>query len=212
MNHARWAALAIWLNPALILNGEVLGLGAPLVMLPAVMALLVAHRGAPLAAGIFGGIAAGLSPEGALVLPAIVVAVHSLGPRLGLTRAAAGTALGAGLALSPLAFGGRLGHAADGDARVLFARRSAVELCRQPLVDPELGARCGTGAAGEAARGAASDDRAGGGPQIADDCGRKRSRCSPALLRAAVAAIWRIRACWNTLGTIRLSLHAAPPR
>jgi hypothetical protein len=31
----------------------------------------------------------------------------------------------------------------------------------------------------------------------------------PPLLAAAVAAIWCVRACWNTLGTIRLSLHAA---
>jgi hypothetical protein len=130
VNHARWAALAVWLNPALILNGEAMASGAPLVMLPAVMALLVAHRGAPLAAGIVGGIAAGLSPEGALVLPALAVAVRSLGPRLGLTRVAAGAVLGAGVALSPLALGGRLGSRGDGDARVLSARRPVVGLCR----------------------------------------------------------------------------------
>jgi hypothetical protein len=210
VNHARWAALAVWLNPALILNGEALGSGAPLVMLPAVMALLVAHRGAPLAAGIFGGIAAGLSPDGALVLPAIAVAVHSLGPRLGLTRAAAGTALGAGVALSPLALGGRLDHAVTairefywrGDllsasAANLWWILSWAHDVRHlvPQAKPLVALRVMTEPVAV--------------PKTLTIAGRKIPLPHPPLLAAAVAAMWCLRACWNTLGTIRLSLHAA---
>ena len=210
VNHARWAALAVWLNPALILDGEALGSGAPLVMLPAVMALLVAHRGAPLAAGIFGGIAAGLSPDGALVLPAVAVAVHSLGPRLGLTRAAAGTALGAGIALSPLALGGRLDHAVTamrefylrGDLLSVYAANlwwilSWAHGVRHlvPQAKPLVALRVMTEPVAV--------------PKSLTIAGRKIPLPHLPLLAAAVAAIWCIRACWNTLGTIRLSLHAA---
>ena len=70
VNHARWAALAVWLNPALILNGEALGLGRSTGDAAGGDGAALAHRGAPLAAGVFGGVAAGLSPDGALVLPA----------------------------------------------------------------------------------------------------------------------------------------------
>ena len=210
VNHARWAALAVWLNPALILNGEVLGSGAPLVMLPAVMALLVAHRGAPLAAGIFGGIAAGLSPDGALVLPAVAVAVHSLGPRLGLTRAAAGAVLGAGVALSPLALGGRLDHAATamrdfylrGDLLSNYAANlwwilSWAHGLRHlvPQAKPLVALRVMTEPVAA--------------PKSLTIAGRKIPLLHLPLVAAAVAVIWCIRACWNTLGTIRLSLHAA---
>ena len=210
VNHARWAGLAVWLNPALILNGDALGSGAPLVMLPAVMALLVAHAGAPLAAGIFGGIAAGLSPDGALVLPAIAVAVHSLGPRLGLTRAAAGTVLGAGIALSPLALGGRLGHVVTamrefylrGDLLSVYAANlwwilSWAHDVRHlvPQAKPLVALRVMTEPVAI--------------PKSLTIAGRKIPLPHPPLLAAAVAAMWCLRACWNTLGTIRLSLHAA---
>jgi hypothetical protein len=210
VNHARWAALAIWVNPALILNGEASGSGAPLVMLPAVTALLVAHRGAPLAAGIFGGIAAGLSPDGALVLPAVAVAVHSLGPRLGLTRAAAGAVLGAGVALSPLALGGRLDHAATamrefylrGDLLSAYAANlwwilSWAHGVRHlvPHAKPLVALRVMTEPVAV--------------PKSLTIAGRKIPLLHPPLVAAAAAVIWCIRACWNTLGSIRLSLHAA---
>jgi hypothetical protein len=210
VNHARWAALAVWLNPALILNGEALGSGAPLVMLPAVMALLVAHRGAPLAAGIFGGIAAGLSPDGALVLPAIAVAVHSLGPRLGLTRAAAGTALGAGVALSPLALGGRLDHAVTA-IREFYWRGDLLSASAANLwwiLSWAHGVRhLMPHAKPLAALRAMTEPVAV--PKTLTIASRKIPLPHPPLLAAAVAAMWCLRACWNTLGTIRLSLHAA---
>ena len=46
-------------------------------------------------------------------------------------------------------------------------------------------------------------------PKSLTIAGRKIPLPHPPLLAAAVAVIWCIRACWNTLGSIRLSLHAA---
>ena len=48
----RWAALAYWLNPATILNGEVLGYLDPLMMLPGIAALVLLHVGAAESAGL----------------------------------------------------------------------------------------------------------------------------------------------------------------
>ena len=46
-------------------------------------------------------------------------------------------------------------------------------------------------------------------PKSLTIAGRKIPLLHLPLVAAAVAVIWCIRACWNTLGTIRLSLHAA---
>jgi hypothetical protein len=210
VNHARWAALAIWLNPALILDGEALGSGAPLVMLPAVMALLVAHTGSPLAAGIFGGLAAGLSPAGALVLPGLAVGVRSLGPRLGLTRVAAGAVLGTGVALSPLALGGKLDHAVTA-MREFYQRGdllSAYAVNLWWIVSWAHGVRHLVPRAKPLAALRVTTEPVAV-PRALTIAGRKIPLPHPPLLTAAAAAIWCIRACWNTLGTIRLSLHAA---
>jgi hypothetical protein len=210
VRHARWAALAVWLNPALILSGDVLGSGAPLVMLPAVMALLVVHAGAPLAAGIFGGIAAGLSPEGALVLPALAVAVRSLAPRLGLTRTVAGTIAGMAVALSPLAIGGGLSHVVAalrefyvrGDLLSIYTTNlwwllSWASAVRHLAPQTKLLA---------ALRVTTEPVAVPGSLSIA---GRRIPLPHVPWVAAGMAALWCIRACWKTLGTVRLSLHAA---
>jgi len=210
VNHARWAALAVWLNPALILDGETMASGAALLMLPAVLALLVAHRGAPFAAGIVGGITAGLSPAGALVLPALAVAVRSLGPRFGLTRVAAGAVVGAGVALSPLALGGRLDRVVTA-MREFYLRGDLLSVYvvnlwwilswahgvrhLLPLAKPLAALRVMTEPVAV--------------PKALTIAGRRIPLPHLPLLAAAAAAIWCVRACWNTLGTIRLSLHAA---
>jgi hypothetical protein len=46
-------------------------------------------------------------------------------------------------------------------------------------------------------------------PKSLTIAGRKIALLHPPLVAAAAAVIWCIRACWNTLGSIRLSLHAA---
>lgn len=210
VTHARWAALAIWLNPALILSGEAMGTMKPLVLLAVVLALTVAHRPAPLAAGILGGLAAGLSPEGVLVVPALSVAVRSLGLRLGSMRAVVGLATGAALPLSMLILRGRLDRELTllrdfylrGDLLSIYATNpwwilSWAHGVRHmlPQAKPLAALRVTTDTVPV--------------PKSLVIAGRRIPLLHPPVVAAAIAAIWCLRACWNTLGSIRLSLHAA---
>jgi hypothetical protein len=81
------AALAVWANPATILNAEVLGYLDPLMMLPSVMALACLHLDAPILAGAL--MAAGLltKPQALLVGPAFLVAAWHTGGRRHITIA-----------------------------------------------------------------------------------------------------------------------------
>ena len=105
---AQWAALAFWLNPATILNGEVLGYLDPWMMLPALLALLSAHAGAPLVAGALAAIAALTKPQGVLIGPALLVAVAAAGGWRSAIRAAAGAAAATTIVLLPFAWRGAL--------------------------------------------------------------------------------------------------------
>ena len=71
---ARWVALAWWLNPAVILNGEVLGYLDPLMMLPGVAALILLHVRAAESAGLLLAIAVLTKPQGVLLVPACALA------------------------------------------------------------------------------------------------------------------------------------------
>ena len=104
----RWAALAYWLNPATVINGEVLGYLDPLMMLPAHRRLRAAPPGG---GGVRGAGARAGRPDEA--------SGHPAGPRLrargvayrrmrGLARAAAGRVLGALALLLPFAIAGAL--------------------------------------------------------------------------------------------------------
>jgi hypothetical protein len=93
---ARAATLAVWLNPAIVLNAEILGYLDPLMMLPAVLSLVLAHQGRPTLAGCALAAAALTKPQGALMLPAVLLAVGRLGGGVALGRAVlagAGTTL-----------------------------------------------------------------------------------------------------------------------
>lgn len=70
---AQWAALAFWLNPATILNAEVLGYLDPLVMLPAVAALVLLVEGRTAWAGVAFGAALMTKPQAILVAPALAI-------------------------------------------------------------------------------------------------------------------------------------------
>jgi hypothetical protein len=85
---ARWTAVAYWLNPATVLNGEVLGYLDPLVMLPAVGTFVALHAGRPTAAGLLMAAALLTKPQGTLVAPAVLLAAWHTGR----WRAAAKTA------------------------------------------------------------------------------------------------------------------------
>ncbi len=103
---AQFAALAFWANPATILNAEVLGYLDPLVMLPAVVALVSASRSRPARAGASLGIALMTKPQALLIGPAFVTAL-GLSPRA-ILRASLACAAVIALALLPFALAGAL--------------------------------------------------------------------------------------------------------
>jgi hypothetical protein len=105
---ARWVALAYWLNPATILNGEVLGYLDPLMMLPAVGALVLLHVGAAESAGLALALAVLTKPQAIFVLPACGLAAWHTGGARALARASAGGILAATLLILPFGLAGAL--------------------------------------------------------------------------------------------------------
>ncbi len=104
---ARWAALAYWLNPATMLNAEVLGYLDPLVMLPAVAALILLVEGRATWAGVAFGLAVMTKPQAVLVAPALAICL--LGhPRGRWAAFTGGLALTVTLVLAPFAIAGAL--------------------------------------------------------------------------------------------------------
>jgi hypothetical protein len=103
---AQFAALAFWANPATLLNAEVLGYLDPLVMLPALIALVSASLGRPAAGGASLGVALMTKPQALLIGPALVTAL-GLSPRA-LVRAACACLVVVALALLPFALAGAL--------------------------------------------------------------------------------------------------------
>src|SRR4029450_11330185 len=104
----RWVALAYWLNPATILNGEVLGYLDPLMMLPGIGALVLLHLGAAESAGLALALAVLTKPQAILLLPAFALAAWHAGGGRALARAAAGGVLGSTLLILPFALTGAL--------------------------------------------------------------------------------------------------------
>jgi len=98
---AQWAALAYWLNPATILNAEVLGYLDPLVMAPAVLAFVLAGTGRPAVGAAALAIALLTKPQALLVGPAFALAVWRFAGARGLVRAAAAGAATALVVLLP---------------------------------------------------------------------------------------------------------------
>jgi hypothetical protein len=105
---ADWVALAYWANPATILNGEVLGYLDPLMMLPAIGALVLLHAGWPALAGACLAVAMLTKPQALLIAPAVALAAWRVAGRRGAVGAAAGCAGAAGLIVLPFAVAGAL--------------------------------------------------------------------------------------------------------
>jgi Gpi18-like mannosyltransferase len=105
---ASWVALAYWLNPATILNGEVLGYLDPLMMLPGIGGLVLIHIGAAESAGLAAALAVLTKPQAVFLLPAYGLAAWHTGGARGLVRTAVGGALGAVLLVLPFALTGAL--------------------------------------------------------------------------------------------------------
>jgi len=80
---ARWAAAVCWLNPAAIVCASVGGYLDTLVALPALCAVAAAASGRPFAAGALAACAVLTKPQGAIVLPAVLLAVWTAAPANG---------------------------------------------------------------------------------------------------------------------------------
>lgn len=84
--HAQWIALAFWANPATILNAEFLGYLDPLMMLPALTAIICLHLDRPVWAGALLALTLLTKPQGMLIAPAFVIAAwHTGGVRRAIT-------------------------------------------------------------------------------------------------------------------------------
>jgi hypothetical protein len=105
---AQWAALAYWLNPATILNGEVLGYLDPLVMAPAVGAFLLVGVGRPALGATSLAVALLTKPQALLVGPAFAIAVWHAGGVRAFARALAAGAATSALIVLPYALAGAL--------------------------------------------------------------------------------------------------------
>jgi Gpi18-like mannosyltransferase len=105
---ADWAALACWANPALILNGEVLGYLDPLMMLPAIGVLILLHEGWPSLAGAAFAVAMLTKPQGILLAPIVALAAWRLGGLRGMVATGAGFAGATVAIVLPFALAGAL--------------------------------------------------------------------------------------------------------
>lgn len=78
---ARWAALAYWLNPALILCTNVLGYVDTLFMLPTLGALVAGLAGRPTVAGALMAAAVLTKPQALVLAPAVALVIWNLSER-----------------------------------------------------------------------------------------------------------------------------------
>jgi hypothetical protein len=106
--HARWAAVAYWINPATVINAEVLGYLDPLMMLPAIGSLVLLHLGAPAWAGASLAAAMLTKPQALLLAPILMLAAWRTCGVRGAIETAVGGALTAALIFLPYAMIGAL--------------------------------------------------------------------------------------------------------
>ena len=122
---ARWATTAYCLNPAVILDGSMLGYLDPLFILPAGGSLVAAALDAPAAAGALAATAVLTKPQAVVLLPALALAIWNgrpaaRGSSARVARAGAGAAAVTIIAVGPVVAAGawanmllalsRLGH------------------------------------------------------------------------------------------------------
>ena len=106
---AQWAALSVWLSPALLIVGPILGYLDSPAAVPGVLALCAVAAGWPAAAGALAVIAAMTKPQAVLLLPAIaIMTLHRPARDRVITLVSAATT--GALALSPFALRGTLAN------------------------------------------------------------------------------------------------------
>jgi hypothetical protein len=101
---AHWAAVALWLNPALVMNGAVLGYLDPLMYVPLAAAVVAACIGSPWVAGACGAIAVLTKAQAIFAVPVIVTVVVVRGERRLRDLAAFACAAGASAAIALIPF------------------------------------------------------------------------------------------------------------
>jgi hypothetical protein len=100
---ARWATVAYWLNPGVILNGVVLGYLDPQYALPAAGCLIAATEGWMVAAGALGAAAVLTKPQAIVALPALLLVLPGAAAAL---RVAAGALVTTSLLVAPVIVAG----------------------------------------------------------------------------------------------------------
>jgi len=101
---ARWATIAYWLNPAVLLDGVVLGYLDPQCALPTVASVIAAVEGWFGLAGALGAAAVLTKPQAIVALPALVLVVQTKARAL--LRLAAGALVTAALIVAPVVAAG----------------------------------------------------------------------------------------------------------
>jgi len=100
---ARWATIAYWLNPGVILDGVVLGYLDPQYALPAAGCLIAATEGWVVTAGALGAAAVLTKPQAIVALPALLLVVPGVNAAL---RLAAGALVTTALLVAPVVAAG----------------------------------------------------------------------------------------------------------
>jgi len=106
---ARWATLAYWLNPAVLLDGAVLGYLDPQCVLPAAASLVAATEGWFATAGALGAAAVLTKPQAIVALPSLALVVWHLPGRerlASVTRIAAAALLATLIVAGPVIVAG----------------------------------------------------------------------------------------------------------
>jgi len=126
---AKSAALFYWLNPAVLLDGAVLGYLDPLFILPAAASLIAVAWDWPFAAGLLAGAACLTKPQAVILLPAVALTVwngttHHLstsrnrGGWPALAKALSGTAIALAAGLTPILMAGAVPNFAQAMGRL----------------------------------------------------------------------------------------------
>lgn len=98
---ARWATIAYWLNPGVILDGAVLGYLDPQYALPAAASLIAAAEGWFATAGALGAAAVLTKPQAILALPALALVLQGVW-LVAAARLAAGALVTTAIVVAPV--------------------------------------------------------------------------------------------------------------
>jgi hypothetical protein len=114
-----WAFAALWMNPAMILAGPVLGYLDPLMALPAVGALIATRCGRPMVGGVLIALACLTKAQAIFVAPVVLMSAWADGRWRGVAATTLSAGATAALALAPFAAAGALPNVAQGVGSLL---------------------------------------------------------------------------------------------